>query len=89
MGTGVGIGRGSYLAGWRFTPAAGWVLSGAPEPCDRCGGPGIGGALLQVRVRGATPPHAVVLGSHWCCTPCRQALALTVPLGRAQAPVWA
>ena len=77
------IETGAQLAGWRVEKS-GWTHhSNLAAPCERCGGSGVEGALTE-----AFQPWGSTKQLYWCCTPCRQELARTVPVGLARSPVW-
>lgn len=56
--------------------------------CERCGELRTGWARIEVRVPVAGSMTGVGRTLKVCCYPCQQQLSDSVPLGKAQAPLW-
>lgn len=69
--------------------------SGAPDAlrdgeavCERCEGYKTGWARIEVRVPSSHSGAGTRRTQKVCCFPCQEALSGSVPVGRAQPPLW-
>ena len=56
--------------------------------CERCGELRAGWARIEVRLPAPDSMTGVGRSLKVCCYPCQQALSDSVPVGKAQAPLW-